>query len=170
MEYKEFDEQFPDNILENKSRSENNALDDLPLKLLIDHADLSEVNLFKLKDRIDMIEKKIGSMKISSADVRASKTFAKDIFKNVVQQGLDDISVRLRRVEENIVQGDSETTVRLSSVERKVSENKQKIDGLTGITYTLVVMNFIHLLIAGIITTGRALAKAVRVISRHGRG
>ena len=92
------------------------------------------------------------------------------IFKNVVQQGLDDISVRLRRVEENIVQGDSENTVRLSSVERKVSENKQKIDGLTGITYTLVVMNFIHLLIVGMTAAGRTAAGFVRSVSRSRRG
>ncbi len=167
MEYKEFDEQFPDNILS----GEKTELSDDP-----DRADPEErvrnmrLNISSLSYRIAQVEKKIDSIKISSADARAAKAFAKEIFKNVVQQGLDDISVRLRRVEENIVQGDSENTVRLSSVERKVSENKQKIDGLTGITYTLVVMNFIHLLIVGMITAGRALAKAVRVISRHGRG
>ena len=164
MEYREFDEQFPDNIL---TGEEGRAEDDLPKET---RADNVRSDIFTLEHRLGQVEKKIGSMKISSADVRAAKTFAKDIFKNVVQQGLDDISVRLRRVEENIVQGDSENTVRLSSVERKVSENKQKIDGLTGITYTLVVMNFIHLLIVGMITAGRALAKAVRVIFRHGRG
>ena len=167
MEYKEFDEQFPDNILS----GEKTELSDDP-----DRADPEErvrnmrLNISSLSYRIAQVEKKIDSIKISSADARAAKAFAKEIFKNVVQQGLDDISVRLRSVEDAITQSDGCNSVEVSSLERKVCENKRKIDGLTGITYTLVVMNFIHLLIVGMITAGRALAKAVRVISRHGRG
>ena len=164
MEYREFDEQFPDNIL---TGEEGRSADDLPKETCADNV---RPDIFTLERRLGQVEKKIGSMKISSADVRAAKTFAKDIFKNVVQQGLDDISVRLRSVEDAITQSDGCNSVEVSSLERKVSENKQKIDGLTGITYTLVVMNFIHLLIVGMTAAGRTAAGFVRSVSRSRRG
>ena len=83
---------------------------------------------------------------------------------------MDDIASRLRSVEDVIEKHISGNSTEVASLERKVGENRRKIDGLMGITYTLVVMNSVHLLIAGMITAGRALARVVQVISRRRRG
>ena len=83
MEYKEFDELFPDNILTDE---ELTASDETSKKESEKRIESMERDLFYLGRKMDKIEKKLSTAKISATDARAAKTFAKDIFRNVVDQ------------------------------------------------------------------------------------
>ncbi len=162
MEYKEFDEVFPDNILTDEEPA---ASDETSKKESEKRIESMERDLFYLGRKMDKIEKKLSTAKISSTDARAAKTFAKDIFRNVVEQGMDDIAARLHSVEDVIEKHVGGNSAEVASLERKVGENRQKIDGLMGITYTLAVLNFIYLIFGGIITAGKTTAGIVKALS-----
>ena len=115
----------------------------------------------RLFRKIDNLDKKIYSMKVSSKDNRAAKTFAKDIFKSGLTIGYDDLAERTKASEERLVDIDK----RIGSVSGQAEENKEKIEFLSRLTYGMMMIGSVHFLITFFAGLGKTAAFITRTIS-----
>ena len=93
-----------------------------------------------IEHRVYEIEKKIGSMKLSSADTRSAKRFAKEIFNFYVRNGLDFLVERLRKLENEgslIHDRIDKETAKLNSQIEKTERKNDALDSVIGILMLL---------------------------------
>ena len=98
-------------------------------------------SLAGISRRVYEIEKKIGSMKIPSADTRSAKRFAKEIFNSYVRNGLDFLAERLVKLENegSLTHGRIDTeTAKLNS---RIEKTESKLGGLSNVVEMLILLN-----------------------------
>lgn len=118
-----------------------------------------------LSQKVGKMEKKLNSIKLSSADIRAAKTFAKELFKSSTQMGYDSLSGRMKAAEDDICQLGEELDEQSEIYDKAIANNLRKTDDLTALTYLIMTLTSVHIFISAVIGTGKLIGMIMNGIS-----
>ena len=94
-----------------------------------------------IEHRVYEIEKKIGSMKLSSADTRSAKRFAKEIFNSYVRNGHDFLYERLRKLENEGSLINNRIDKETAKLNGRIEKTERKNDALGSVIDMLMLLN-----------------------------
>ena len=94
-----------------------------------------------IEHRVYEIEKKIGSMKLSSADTRSAKRFAKEIFNSYVRNGHDFLYERLRKLENEGSLIHDRIDKETAKLNGRIEKTERKNDALGSVIDMLMLLN-----------------------------
>ena len=123
-----------------------------------------------IEHRVYEIEKKIGSMKLSSADTRSAKTFAKEIFNSYVRNGLDFLYERLRKLENegSLIHDRIDTeTAKLNS---RIEKTERKNDALGSVIDMLMLLNGLQVVLTVAAWVWKLISATRKLVAGKKRG
>ena len=150
-----------ENIADDDSEPGLQATEYVPADTLNDH-------IQKIEQRVDRLDKKIGSMKLSSVGNRAAKVFSKEIIKIGMEIGYSDLSDRVKTAEDDIFHLGEDLDEQDRKFDSRISENEKKVAVLTYMTRGLLVIGTVQLIISGLSGAGKLTASAVSWYRRKG--
>ncbi len=118
-----------------------------------------------LSQKVGKMEKKLNSIKLSSADIRAAKTFARELFKSSTQMGYDSLSGRMKAAEDDICQLGEELDEQSEIYDKAIANNLRKTDALAALTYLIMTLTSVHILISTAVGTGKLIGIIMNGIS-----
>lgn len=123
-----------------------------------------------IEHRVYEIEKKIGSMKLSSADTRSAKRFAKEIFNSYVQNGLDFLYERLRKLENEGSLIHSKIDTETAKLNSRIEKTERKNDALCSVVDMLMLLNGLQVALTVAVWVWRLISATRKLVAGKKRG
>lgn len=123
-----------------------------------------------IEHRVYEIEKKIGSMKLSSADTRSAKRFAKEIFNSYVRNGLDFIFERLRKLENEGSLIHSKIDTETAKLNSRIEKTERKNDALGSVIDMLMLLNGLQVVLTVAAWVWRLISATRKLVAVKTRG